>query len=36
MNSAKPIMAMTILMVRAHGTIAYFLRVSPYSIARTY
>jgi hypothetical protein len=36
MNSIKPITAMTILIVRAYRIMAYFLRVSPYLIARTY
>jgi hypothetical protein len=36
MNSAKPITAITILIVRAYRTIAYFLRVSPYRVITLY
>jgi hypothetical protein len=36
MNFIKPIIVITILIVRAYRTMAYFLRVSPYLIARTY
>jgi hypothetical protein len=32
----KLITAITILIVRAHKIMAYFLRVSPYLMARTY